>query len=303
LLQNILGFSSGKGLSLSGEMYGLQHTVYNLKPLPQTYWFNMGLWDGSNQTFADACRNLVHKVMSELGGHAQVDNSRLLDVGYGCADSCFLLAEDYGCNVSGVTIEQSQYELAKDRLQKNYAHLQPRVHLLKGSAAELPTLFGADQKFDIIVAIDCAYHFNTRWSFMASGLNVLADHGQIGLFDVAIQPNALEQPYKRWLFEKICSAGDVPPQNMVDADQYEAKLREIGYTDIHITRIDVDRVYGGLARFLKQHAEAWSNAGLEPTFGNYNRLVTVAHFLELLCWGKWIEPVIVTGKKRSVGQP
>lgn len=78
LLQNILGFSSGKGLSLSGEMYGLQHTVYNLKPLPQTYWFNMGLWDGSNQTFADACRNLVHKVMSELGGHAQVDNSRLL---------------------------------------------------------------------------------------------------------------------------------------------------------------------------------------------------------------------------------
>jgi hypothetical protein len=233
-----------------------------------------------------------------------------------------MLAQEYRCNVTvrafaehifgewpcicnvyltiilqGITIEGSQYELAQARLQGPYAHLQSTVCLLKGSATELASLFDADRKFDIIVAIDCSYHFDTRWSFLTSSLKVLSAHGQIGLFDVAIQPQAFDKTYKRWIFEKICSAGTIPLQNMVNADEYEAKLRELGFTDIQITRIDVDNVYGGLARFLKRHAASWSNAGLDLSFSNYNRLFTVARLLELLCWGKWIEPVIVTARK------
>lgn len=79
LLHNILGLSSGEQFVTSAdEMYGLQHAIYNMRVNPPTYWFNMGLWDGSNQNFADACRALVYKVIDQLGGHAKVDDTRLL---------------------------------------------------------------------------------------------------------------------------------------------------------------------------------------------------------------------------------
>ncbi|KAI8584556.1 hypothetical protein K450DRAFT_216885 [Umbelopsis ramanniana AG] len=298
LLQTVLGFSSGRALSHSpSEMYGLQHTLYNIDVSPQGYWFNMGLWDEKNMVFADGCRALVHKVIDALGGQDKVRNTRVLDVGFGCGDSCFMMAEEYGCNVVGITIEDSQYEIAQGRLLKLTDTLNSKINLLKGSATDLSKLLNPKDKFDIIVAVDCAYHFDTRWSFLRSSLGHLSHSGQIGLFDVAIQPNAFNHPLKRWLFDKICSGGNIPVQNMVNADEYEAKLQEIGYVDIHIERIDVERVYGGLARFLKQHAANLTEAGLELSFGNYNRLITVAKVLDLLCWGKWIEPVVVTAKK------
>lgn len=178
--------------------------------------------------------------------------------------------------------------------------LKSKVHLLKGSATDLSKLLKTQDKFDIIIAVDCAYHFDTRWTFLRSSLDYLSNTGQVGLFDVAIQPNAFNHPFKRWLFEKICSGGNIPVQNMVSADEYEAKLQEMGYVDIHVERIDADRVYGGLARFLKQHAANLTEAGLELSFGNYNRLITVAKVLDLLCWGKWVEPVVVTAKKPNV---
>jgi cyclopropane fatty-acyl-phospholipid synthase-like methyltransferase len=190
-----------------------------------------------------------------------------------------------------------QYKIAQGRLQESKDSLKSKVNLLNGSATNLSKLLGPQDKFDIIIAIDCAYHFDTRWSFIRSSLDYLSNQGQIGLFDVAIQPNALNHPFKRWLFEKICSGGNIPIQNMVNADEYEAKLQEMGYVDIRIERVHVDRVYGGLARFLRRHAANLNDAGLELSFGNYNRLITVAKLLELLCWGKWIEPLIVTAKK------
>lgn len=79
LLQTILGFPSGGAISHSpNEMYGLQHTLYNIDVSPQAYWFNMGLWDEQNMGFAEACRALVQKVMDALDDRNKMRNSRVL---------------------------------------------------------------------------------------------------------------------------------------------------------------------------------------------------------------------------------
>jgi hypothetical protein len=125
-------------------------------------------------------------------------------------------------------------------------------------------------------------------------MKLLSPSGRIGLFDVAVQPNAFSNPYKRHIFDRICALANIPIANMVDHEEYEARLRDIGYTDIQIIRIDVDEVYGGLSRFLKRQGTAYLTAGLDLGLGNHIRFFTVAYVMDLLCWCKWIEPIIVT---------
>lgn len=90
--------------------------------------------------------------------------------------------------------------------------------------------------------------------------------------------------------------GNLPVANLVDHEEYEARLRHIGYTDIQIVRIDVNTVYGGLSRFLKRQGTAYLDAGLDLSLGNHVRFFIVAYIMDFLCWCKWIEPIIVTAK-------
>lgn len=295
LCQELLGLGPGKSTTGSeNDMYGLQHTLYNVQVVPETFWFNMGYWNSDTQSFAQACQLLVRKVMTQMGKHQQ--KGRILDVGFGCGDSCFMMAEEYDYQVTGITIESSQFEIAQRRLQDQYSHLNKSVQLIKGSATDLTTIFKNTPPFDNIIAIDCAYHFDTRWTFLNQCVRLLAPNGRIGLFDVAIQPNAFSHPYKRRIFDKICSMGNLPVANLVDHEEYEARLRHIGYTDIQIVRIDVNTVYGGLSRFLKRQGTAYLDAGLDLSLGNHVRFFIVAYIMDFLCWCKWIEPIIVTAK-------
>ncbi|KAJ2962533.1 hypothetical protein NQZ79_g2391 [Umbelopsis isabellina] len=243
---------------------------------------------------------MQHRVVLEILLLISRDiNGAETDVGFGCGDSCFMLAEEYNYQVTVRKLNVPQcyhFEIAQRRLQDQYSHLDKSIQLIKGSATDLTIIFKNSPPFQSIVAIDCAYHFDTRWTFLNQCARLLTPNGRIGLFDVAIQPNAFSLPYKRRIFDKICSLGNIPVANLVDHEEYEARLRHIGYTDIQIVRIDVNTVYGGLSRFLKRQGTAYINAGLDLGLGNHVRFFIVAYIMDLLCWCKWIEPIIVTAK-------
>lgn len=83
LCQELLGLGPGKSTTGSeNDMYGLQHTLYNVQVVPETFWFNMGYWNSDTQSFAQACQLLVRKVMTQMGKHQQ--KGRIL----GNATSC-----------------------------------------------------------------------------------------------------------------------------------------------------------------------------------------------------------------------
>lgn len=102
--------SSTNTTSDESEVYGLKHLLFNLELPPKTLWFNMGLWDKPNLTFPQACENLVSAVtrLMDLQTHSKIlgkkknkflfSNRRyitdllLIDVGFGCGDSCIMLA-------------------------------------------------------------------------------------------------------------------------------------------------------------------------------------------------------------------
>lgn len=54
--------STGDGDSL----YKLRHVLFNLEIPPKTLWFNMGYWEGTTQTYSEACARLVEKVVTSM---------------------------------------------------------------------------------------------------------------------------------------------------------------------------------------------------------------------------------------------
>lgn len=126
LIKDILLYSHALGISCifyllinqvdtatteKNELYGLRHLLFNLQLPPTTLWFNMGLWDKPDLTFPQACENLVHAVakvmdikpVSTVLGKIffytciyiyifGLNVLLVVDVGFGCGDSCIVLA-------------------------------------------------------------------------------------------------------------------------------------------------------------------------------------------------------------------
>ncbi|OBZ82145.1 Erythromycin 3''-O-methyltransferase, partial [Choanephora cucurbitarum] len=148
------------------ELYGLRNLLVNLELPPKSAWFNMGLWDRPNLNYSQACQNLVREVTEQC---AIQPNSSILDVGFGCGDSCLFLAEHYQSKVKGITNEQSQLTVANKRIPD---HLKEQIALILGSADDLST-YTSSEKHDAVLSIDSAYHFNTRWDFLRNAFDCL----------------------------------------------------------------------------------------------------------------------------------
>ncbi|RUP49933.1 hypothetical protein BC936DRAFT_140951 [Jimgerdemannia flammicorona] len=282
------------------DMYGLNHALLNLHVPPQTWWFNVGLWGRDGMTFEEACRALVNKVAEAAGVK---EGGRVLDVGFGCGDSCFLLAERYGCYVTGITNETTQHTLATSRLTtRSPTHPGPRPRLLLGDASNLastPNLLPpASPLFDAILSIDSAYHYNTRWSFLASALPILRPSGSVALADVALHPVAVPTtPWRRWALRAVCAMGRIPFENMVTRAEYEARMRTIGFVDVKFEVVPPEKVFGGLAEFIKRQRQKCEEVGVRTAPVTSVGLAVVEWMCGWFRGGEVCEFVIVSGRK------
>ncbi|KAI8976206.1 S-adenosyl-L-methionine-dependent methyltransferase [Pilobolus umbonatus] len=301
----------GEKSSKNNEMYGLQHTLFNIEIPPRTYWFNMGLWDKENLTYPQACENLVVTVAEIIGiqpNSTILGNEALiyplctstylsqLDVGFGCGDSCIVLAEQYKGKVTGITNELSQYELATDRVRARL--LEDQVYLIHGVAEDLNE---CDAHFNYILSIDSAYHYLSRWTFLADCHNKLLPGGSIGLYDLTLDPlfvTKMKHPLFTLLLKGLTHALHIPPVNLVTAVEYEKYMVDIGYTNIHIDVLDKSMVFGGLSRIYRTQSELLLKYGI----GSLSSRLA----LKLCSYGfGWLEsypfflPVIVKGDKPS----
>ncbi|KAI7849992.1 S-adenosyl-L-methionine-dependent methyltransferase [Circinella umbellata] len=301
------------------DMYNFRNVIFNLEIPPKTLWFNMGLWYDTNDNdkqqqqlqekdmnYSAACERLVEAVLEEI---EMKPGSRVLDVGYGCGDSCFLLADRYGCKVTGLTNEKNQWHISKKRLvETKNKDLQERIELIYGSATD-----DFEQKedsflFDHILSIDSAYHYLTRWKFLKNAMTYLVPQGTLGLYDLTIHPNLLDDDscfhgdsnIKKYVIELLGHyLLNIPKENMVTAEQYRDQLVAMGYDQVIIKPVDGDRVFGGLSRFIQrqyQEAEAWD---ILPPFGNRIFMLSSISLFNLLARKQWIVPVIVSVRNKE----
>ncbi|KAF8271467.1 hypothetical protein EI94DRAFT_1657557 [Lactarius quietus] len=249
------------------DPYGTFHIPFNKvsggPDPPQTEWLNMGFWKDT-VIFPEACQALALQ-LSRVAGLKP--NGRVLDVGYGCGDSILLqLSHPEVVKPSllcGITSLPSHHRRSWERVNGSVSALHapentPAVHLFRGDAVWRPGRQGHplsprfQHDFDNILALNCAYDFNTRKEFIRQALRRLTPGGNVVLADLCFSSSP--GPMLTLLLCRVLHI--MPKRNITTKEQYLKQMREVGYEDVELEDI-TPFVFPGFREFLKQRGYRW----------------------------------------------
>jgi microcystin synthetase protein McyJ len=208
------------------------------KPL----WLNLGYWKEA-RTYPDACVAMVELLGTRAGLQP---GDEVLDVGVGFAEQDFVLLDRFKLSrVTGIDITPVHIEKGRERVAKR--GLQDRIDLRLGSATamEFP-----DATFDTVLALECAFHFDTREQFLREAFRVLKPGGSIAIADMLPVPG--KKTSRATAFAR--KYGHVPEANLYDREEYPRRLSAAGFGDVCVESIRQD-VFPGMAKYSRQRVE------------------------------------------------
>jgi SAM-dependent methyltransferase len=207
-------------------------------------YLNLGYWDGA-RTIDEACEAMVDLVgrMADLTSADEV-----VDVGFGFAEQDIYWTRRFAPRrIIGINVSPQQVRLARARVRQR--GLEDRIVLREGSATAtgLP-----DGCCDVVTAVECAFHFDTREGFFAEAARILRPGGRLVLADsipTGSDPDPCRQPLRALLFEAIRAGLAVPRANVYPRAVYAAKLAAAGFEAVQVESIR-DEVFPGWHRAL-----------------------------------------------------
>ncbi|KAG8982501.1 hypothetical protein FRB94_009355 [Tulasnella sp. JGI-2019a] len=231
------------------------------KPTPQ--WMNLGFWKDAD-SFPEACEALALRVIRAARCRSY---SCVLDVGFGSGDSLLLFLTHPDVPkpryLKGITNVKSHHATAIQRVEDaRSAHWRNKeivVDLRCGDAIyrsprRSPACHPLDPQSPLtkptsIIAIDCAYHFNTREMFLRQCYERLDESGNVALADMCLI--APKDSLFSWLKTRaVCLVLGVPWANMITPEKYRAQLESIGFVEVSFEDIS-DAVFPGIIAFLR----------------------------------------------------
>ena len=184
------------------------------------------------------------------------------DVGYGSGDSILLQLSHpevpRPALLCGITSLPSHHRRSRERVNRflsspDAPERTPEVHLFEGDAIWRPghrdrghplsPQYG--HEFDNILALDCAYHFDSRREFLRRSFQRLAPGGSVALADICFSnpPRAALKFFLSGVLHVM------PRSNIVTKEQYLQQMYEIGYENIGVEDI-TPFVFPGFRAFL-----------------------------------------------------
>ncbi|MEO0868370.1 MAG: class I SAM-dependent methyltransferase, partial [Cyanobacteria bacterium J06642_11] len=144
------------------------------------YWADPTQADGSIKDFAIAAETLCQRVYTAANVK---ERDRLLDVGCGFGGTIASLNEQFqNLDLTGLNIDPRQLERARQEIQPLH---QNQIHFVEGNACELPF---EDNSMDVILAVECIFHFPSREIFFQEAQRVLRPGGCLGICDFVSTP-------------------------------------------------------------------------------------------------------------------
>lgn len=208
------------------------------KPL----WLNNGYWKAA-RTYPDACVAMVELLGTRAGLQP---GDAVLDVGVGFAEQDFVLLERFQVShITGIDITPVHIDKGRERIAKRGLEKQIDVRLGSATAMEF-----SDASFEKVLALECAFHFDTRDQFLEEAFRVLKPGGTLALADMVPNPgqklSAINNFGRKY--------GHIPEANYYDRDEYSKRLSAAGFDDVVVESIR-DDVFPGMAKYARQRVE------------------------------------------------
>jgi ubiquinone/menaquinone biosynthesis C-methylase UbiE len=140
------------------------------------YWDASRTGDGSMSDFAIAADRMSQRVWRAAGA---TDGMRILDVGCGFGGTIATLDEALAnVDLVGLNIDGRQLARARDQVKPRREN---RIEFVEGDACAMPF---EDASFDVVLAVECAFHFPSRARFFSEVRRVLRPGGRLALCDI-----------------------------------------------------------------------------------------------------------------------
>ncbi len=136
------------------------------------------------EDFAQATEALSQQICSAAFIH---DGMSVLDVGCGFGGTVAHINENYtAMQLVGLNLDERQLQRARTTVN---AMPSNQVEFKQGNACALPF---ADHSFDVVLAVECIFHFPDRAQFFKEAYRVLKPNGYLALSDFL--PNTRQVP-------------------------------------------------------------------------------------------------------------
>lgn len=208
------------------------------KPL----WLNLGYWKEAH-TYPDACAAMVELLGTRAGLQP---GDEVLDVGVGFAEQDLVLLDRFKVSrITGIDITPVHIDKGRERIAKRGLENQIDIRLGSATAMEFP-----DTSFDRVLALECAFHFDTRDQFVREAFRVLKPGGSIAIADMLPVPG--KKSGRATAFAR--KYGHIPEANLYDREEYSRRLSAVGFGDVLVESIRQD-VFPGMANYSRQRVE------------------------------------------------
>ena len=225
---------------------------------------NYGYWARPGMTMAQASEAMASLVAAAAG---LAPGDQVLDIGCGYGACAVVYAERFAPDrIVGVDVTPTRIQSGREYINK--CGFSEVIELQEGDATKLEFDDGA---FNKLLAVECAFHFDTRRDFFAEAARVLQPDGVMALTDL-IPKRGVDT--KTYLEEENTLAIDIDMYNRANAydeDTYVGYLKEVGFTDIRVESM----TEWTLARFvpaLHQYADKQTDEAFEKIHRHADKL-------------------------------
>ena len=208
----------------------------------ESLFLNLGYWKEAS-TYDDACTALAHEVAEAACFEA---GDTVLDCGFGFGDQDAYWIENFPiASINAINVSTQQVQIAKARFRDE------RIRFQEGSATRIPF---PDSTFHKVVALESAFHFDTREAFFREAHRVLKQNGTLTAADVIAGPNT--RGLRGFIMEYLGRAfWQIPKCNMIHAEDYKTQLEAAGFVDVVIRNISND-VFIPFKEFARARTDA-----------------------------------------------